>query len=293
MTPHNGMNRTKLLSAIGVGIAGPLLFAIVFGLLTWFGAYNLKGYGLATTSERWVYLMLPPQARFSFCWASMVTLSDASSCLGVWWYWSRVWTSLSSALTVVALGWMATTTQEERSFSARWYFLGLICVSVFCVIPISFDVFQELAEPIMDSGEDPSWRFDQQGPLRLSLPNCTATELSGADLRGVNLYVIDLQGMNLSRANLSGVDLRGADLREADLRGANLSAADLGLFSSGAFHHPLWSDPLLPPDIGADLRGADLRYANLSEANLLGALYDAFTLWPEGFDPVGRGVMEE
>jgi hypothetical protein len=113
------MNKTKLLSTMGVGIAGPLLFAIVFGLLTWFGAHNLKGYGLATTRERWVYLMLPPRARFSFCWASMVTLSDASSCLGV------------------------------------WYFLGLICVSVFCMIPLSLDVFQELDERIMDYGQDP------------------------------------------------------------------------------------------------------------------------------------------
>jgi hypothetical protein len=107
------MNKTKLLSTMGVGIAGPLLFAIVFGLLTWSGAHNLKGYGLATTRERWVYLMLPPQARFSFCWASMVTLAGASSCLGVWWYWSRIWMGLFSALTAIALGWMTTIAQED------------------------------------------------------------------------------------------------------------------------------------------------------------------------------------
>ncbi len=37
--------------------------------------------------------------------------------------------------------------------------------------------------------------------------------------------------------------------------------------------------------------GADLRDIDLSEADLSGAVYDADTTWPEGFDPVAAGAV--
>jgi hypothetical protein len=97
--------------------------------------------------------------------------------------------------------------------------------------------------------------------------------LRGAELRGAYLSGADLFGVNLAEADLRGADLGAADLTSADLRcadltGANLYGADLG---------------------DADLRGADLRDADLREAYVNGALYDGFTLWPEGFDVEAAG----
>lgn len=97
--------------------------------------------------------------------------------------------------------------------------------------------------------------------------------LRGAELRGAYLSGTDLFGVNLAEADLRGADLGAADLTSADLRCADLSGANL----YGA-------------DLGdADLRGADLRDADLREAYLVGALYDGFTLWPEGFDVEAAG----
>ncbi len=44
---------------------------------------------------------------------------------------------------------------------------------------------------------------------------------------------------------------------------------------------------------GADLRGTDLAGANLRDADLTGAAANAATVWPAGFDPTARGVIEE
>ena len=73
----------------------------------------------------------------------------------------------------------------------------------------------------------------------------------GANLRRANLGY----GSHLYGANLYGSNLYGTDLRRADLTGADLT--------------------------GADLRCADLR----------GAVADARTIWPEGFDPEAAGVV--
>lgn len=40
----------------------------------------------------------------------------------------------------------------------------------------------------------------------------------------------------------------------------------------------------------ADLRGAKLMNVNLSLANLEGAIYNAETWWPSGFDPQEAGA---
>jgi len=113
----------------------------------------------------------------------------------------------------------------------------------------------------------------------LSGVHLEGADLSGADLSGANIFGAYLEGANLQGADLTGADLSGdrlsnADLRRADLTGANLNSANL----TGANLY------------GADLSHADLRSANLTGVDLFGtnlsfAYYNAFTVWPEGFDP--------
>jgi uncharacterized protein YjbI with pentapeptide repeats len=100
-------------------------------------------------------------------------------------------------------------------------------------------------------------------------------QLFDTDLRGAFLV-----GANLQAALLGGVHLQGSSLRDADLRGAFLVYAQL---SDVSLH-------------GTDLRGADLRSAqlegarHLEHADLRGAVVDAKTRWPAGFDAAGAGV---
>ena len=96
---------------------------------------------------------------------------------------------------------------------------------------------------------------------------------------GANLYRANLSGADLSRANLSGADLSRANLYGAYLSGANLSGADLsGANLSRAY---LYGANLY----GANLSGADLSRANLSRAYLSGVRWNAYTVWPTGFEP--------
>lgn len=77
------------------------------------------------------------------------------------------------------------------------------------------------------------------------------------------------QCANLVNANLFGAILQGAILQGANLKDANLYRADL---------------------FDANLRGANLRGANLAFANLANATFNKETVFPEGFDPVSRGM---
>ncbi len=69
---------------------------------------------------------------------------------------------------------------------------------------------------------------------------------------------------------LSESDTGRAGAGDKNLAGSYLSGADL---------------------CGADLRNANLIGANLRNANLAGAVADVGTIWPDGFDPVARGVI--
>ena len=99
--------------------------------------------------------------------------------------------------------------------------------------------------------------------------------LSGADLFAADLAAADLSGADLGEAHLGSADLSGADLSRANLLGADLSWADL----KGATLR------------GADLKRADLRGARLQGADLRDAVYDAYTLWPDGYDPHAAGAI--
>lgn len=94
----------------------------------------------------------------------------------------------------------------------------------------------------------------------------------GVDLAGVRLAGARLAGAKLSEARLGGADLNAADLSGADLGAADLTGADLRK---------------------ARLPGAVLHDAKLRDTRFSGATADAATRWPEGFDPVGHGVLIE
>ncbi len=94
----------------------------------------------------------------------------------------------------------------------------------------------------------------------LIFPPLPGADLMGASLSGANLDSVDLRHANLSLTTLSDASLRGADLSRADLSNAN-----------------------------AD--GSDLRRADLTRVTLTGALYDASTRWPAGFDPIKHGMV--
>jgi hypothetical protein len=123
---------------------------------------------------------------------------------------------------------------------------------------------------------------------RSAYPDGAKLYLSRVDLRGLQLYRArlintQLRYANLARSWLQGTWLNRSDLKSADLRRSHLqetSFVDANLnfaYLSGA--------NLQDADLrGADLRGADLRDANLTGVVFEGALADAATIWPAGFD---------
>jgi hypothetical protein len=93
-----------------------------------------------------------------------------------------------------------------------------------------------------------------------------------ADMPGRLLVCLDLRdaewfGVDLHSARFVGCDFRGADLRQADLRRVSM-----------------WS---------CDLRGADLTGADVTRVGILGATYDRFTHWPDGFNLPEHGARLE
>ena len=81
------------------------------------------------------------------------------------------------------------------------------------------------------------------------------------------LWVVDVDCFKpLPLAVLSGANLSWADLSGANLSGANLSRANLSR--------------------------ADLSWANLSRADLSWAVFDQWTRWPAGFDPIKAGAVK-
>ncbi|MCB8948835.1 MAG: pentapeptide repeat-containing protein [Ardenticatenaceae bacterium] len=150
--------------------------------------------------------------------------------------------------------------------------------------------------------------------------------LAGADLTNANLYDADLKNAvfyidnetatlknavlayaKLNNADLYQVVLTGADLTHADFTDANLARATISLSTTltnaifkevsfvcanlnGAqlvFVDISWADLR-----GADLTGADLSRSNLSGSNFSGAEYSASTRWPDFFNPLLSGAID-
>ncbi len=113
--------------------------------------------------------------------------------------------------------------------------------------------------------------------LELEGISFAGTDLSGSNLTGSDLYGSTLMETNMSHCNMQGVDFRysyidDASFRDADLRNARFSRDELGG--------------------GLTIHSADFIGANLDGADFSDAIYDAATIFPEGFDPNQRGMIK-
>jgi uncharacterized protein YjbI with pentapeptide repeats len=129
------------------------------------------------------------------------------------------------------------------------------------------------------------------------------TDLSGAVLDGVKMrhawLVGRAPGVSLANADLGAarieLDLSSANLENtkaqyASFRGSLVNVKAAGLI---AFRARFTGDLSGGDFRGADFRQADLRDALLAGADLTGALYDAKTVWPDGFDPAKAGAVKK
>jgi hypothetical protein len=123
------------------------------------------------------------------------------------------------------------------------------------------------------------------GRVHLVRANLEGANLEGANLEGANLKGANLEGANLVQANLVQANLAGANLAGANLAGANLAGANLAganLFRANLFRANLFR---------ANLFRANLEGAYLEGAYLKATRFDAYTLWPEDFDPFAAGAV--
>jgi uncharacterized protein YjbI with pentapeptide repeats len=96
-----------------------------------------------------------------------------------------------------------------------------------------------------------------------------SAQLWDADLRGADLSDSYLVGAHLAGADLQGADLSRSDLSDVGLSGANLAGAKF---------------------TNAIVREVHFGTANLTGADFKGAIFDKYTRWPRGFDPVRAGA---
>ena len=135
---------------------------------------------------------------------------------------------------------------------------------------------------------------------RLDKANLTGLVLRCANLTGVGMTRINLRKADLCEADLSFANLASADLEQAILVRANLncamliaaSLAECDLREANLRHASMFQANLRGARLErASLLGADLSGVDLSDANLMGAVYDARTRWPDGFDPLPHGAI--
>jgi uncharacterized protein YjbI with pentapeptide repeats len=128
--------------------------------------------------------------------------------------------------------------------------------------------------------------------------------LSSATFGGRNLVAEDLSYSVLTDADFGGATLRQAKINYSSACGAKFKSADL---RGAQLKHSVFSHAHFT---GADCRGANFFCSILSEADFSGAdirgaifidarlggrfdaktIYDAKTRFPDGFDPVARGL---
>ena len=95
------------------------------------------------------------------------------------------------------------------------------------------------------------------------------------DRRKLDLRFTDLRELEFYDAHLEWTDLYGAHLDRAQLWGAVLHHAKLD--------HANFT--------GANLRGAKMQNVTLQDAVFTGAMFDADTVWPAGFDAKAHGAV--
>ena len=125
---------------------------------------------------------------------------------------------------------------------------------------------------------------DRQYEIAHALAN-NSSHFSMTDLKGADLRNAEMPCAILLASNMEGCDASGAYLFDAMMRECNLRSADLrcAVLISANLRSALVEN--------ADLRGAYLIGAYLAGAVLSGAKYNQHTQFPEGFDPVARGMV--
>lgn len=106
--------------------------------------------------------------------------------------------------------------------------------------------------------------------------NFTKADLSEAIMTDLNMKDCKFKKAYMREAVLSGSDLENADFRKANLEGVNFSNTT---------------------SKNTKLKGANFAWANLNKsitdgADFTGAKYSDDTIFPEGFDPVSRGMIK-
>lgn len=143
-------------------------------------------------------------------------------------------------------------------------------------------------------------RSHERSPLTLDLAD---TNLQGATLRSAHLERANLTEAHLEDAHLDGAHLEDARLVAAHLEMASLKDAhleraelranlELAVLAGAHLEGANLRDAHLEKGVldGAHLEGADLKFASLEGASLEGAVFDAKTVWPEGFDAEAAGA---
>jgi uncharacterized protein YjbI with pentapeptide repeats len=98
---------------------------------------------------------------------------------------------------------------------------------------------------------------------------------TGATFVRARLMAAFMNDARLDKANFREANVSAADFRQSDLRQSDLTDADAGFANF----------------FGCDLRGAIFVVRRIEDAFLRGAVADAVTKWPPGFDPTKAGVV--
>lgn len=135
--------------------------------------------------------------------------------------------------------------------------------------------------------------------------NFSDTDLHRADLDGMNLNQAifkagHLRNVNIENATAIEADFSFAALMCAYLRGTDFSHSNF--YKSRPIAANFTGSILINTDFSSsDVRGADFTDTNLcgakckfstyEEAIFKGALFDKYTQWPDGFDPIEHGAV--
>jgi len=104
-----------------------------------------------------------------------------------------------------------------------------------------------------------------------------ATSLVDSSFKNCDLYWADFSEVNLGNADFEGALLRGCNFEQSNLSNANFKNADFALDNMG--------------NTPVKLQGANLDGAILDGADFTGALYNAETIFPQGFSPLEHGMV--
>jgi uncharacterized protein YjbI with pentapeptide repeats len=140
------------------------------------------------------------------------------------------------------------------------------------------------------NADSSQWAYDANS-YRSSIewlpkPHPWVPRMSGENWNESDFLAAWLPGASMSNSSFIHARFKAANLTDALARHSNFTGADFrdALLENADFFASRLND--------ADLRNASLVGAHLEEANLRGAVYNADTVWPAGFDPVAAGAIK-